>query len=212
MLAEERARLHPLPAAPYTVAFGVTRTVGRRAMVSFEGGQYSVPHQLAGQAVWVRRHGEQVVIVHVGDGGPAEVARHPATTPGSPQLDDAHFPPAPPGALGRTPQARTTAEASSWPSATAPGCGWPRPPPPAPPDAGQDGRRGQLAACTARRGGPGARPGRHAGRFGEGDLASILAHQARRTGQLPGRRAATWPRAPRWPARRAGGTDATRSR
>ena len=70
MLAEERARLHPLPAAP--VHGGVRGDPhGRRSntpMVAFEGGQYSVPHRLAGQTVWVRRHGEQVVIVHVGGG------------------------------------------------------------------------------------------------------------------------------------------------
>ena len=33
------------------------------------------------------------------------------TAPGSPRVDDAHYPPAPPGALGRTPKARTSAEA-----------------------------------------------------------------------------------------------------
>lgn len=75
------------------------------------GGQYSVPHQLAGQAVHVRRHGEQVVIIHAGPDGPAEVARHQVTTPGSPRVDDAHYPPAPPGALGRTPKAHSKAEA-----------------------------------------------------------------------------------------------------
>ena len=59
MLAEERGRLHPVPAAPFTAALGVTRKVDDLSMVSFEGARYSVPHQLAGQAVWVRRHGEQ---------------------------------------------------------------------------------------------------------------------------------------------------------
>jgi transposase len=113
MLAEERSRLHPLPAAPLSAAFGVMRTVGSTTpMVSFEVGQYSVPHTLAGQRVWVRRHGEQVVIVHVGERGPVEVARHAVTTPGSPRLDDAHFPPAPPGVLSRTPRARGGAEAA----------------------------------------------------------------------------------------------------
>jgi hypothetical protein len=38
-----------------------------------------VPHPLLGQTVWVRVHGrgesERVVIVHVGPGGPIEVAR-----------------------------------------------------------------------------------------------------------------------------------------
>ena len=48
MLAEERARLHPVAAIPYTVAFGTTRTVPPNTpMITFEGGQYSVPHRLA---------------------------------------------------------------------------------------------------------------------------------------------------------------------
>jgi hypothetical protein len=85
-------------------------------MVSFEGGQYSVPAGLIGQSVWVRVHGrgvdEQVVIVHVGADGPVEVARHGRATPGSPKITDAHFPPAPAGALERKPLARNAAEAA----------------------------------------------------------------------------------------------------
>ncbi len=115
MLAEERARLHRLPMVPHTVAFGLTRTVAAKTpMVAFEGGQYSVPHALLGEQVWVRTYGvgagEQVVIVHVDAGGPVEVARHLRATPGSPRLDDAHFPPASAG-LARAPKARTAAEA-----------------------------------------------------------------------------------------------------
>jgi hypothetical protein len=52
-----------------------------------------------------------VVIVHVGEDGPVEVARHDRATPGSPAMADAHFPPAPAGALARAPKARTAAEA-----------------------------------------------------------------------------------------------------
>ena len=112
MLAEERHRLHPLPEHPFTAAFGVTRTVPTNTpMIAFENGQYSVPHELAGQTVWVRGYGEQVVIVHVGDDGPVEVARHARTTPGNPRVDDALFPPRPEGPLNRTPHARTRAEA-----------------------------------------------------------------------------------------------------
>ena len=116
MLAEERARLHVLPAHPHTVAFGLTRVVPTNTpMVAFEGGQYSVPHTLLGQRVWVRVHGrgetERVVVVHVGEAGPVEVARHRRATPGSPRLDDAHFPPAPAGALARAPRAKSAAEA-----------------------------------------------------------------------------------------------------
>jgi transposase len=117
MLAEERARLHPLPAAPHTVAFGVTRVVpASTPMVSFEGSQYSVPARLLGQTVWVRVHGrgadEQVVIVHVSPDGPTEVARHGRAIPGSPKIDDGHFPPAPAGAVGRKPLARNDSEAA----------------------------------------------------------------------------------------------------
>jgi transposase len=116
MLAEERGRLHPVPAHPYTVAFGTTRVVAPNTpMVSFEAGQYSVPHTLLGQTVWVRVHGrgadEQVIIVHVGSEGPVEVARHARATPGSPRVSDAHFPAQPAGALARAPRARTAAEA-----------------------------------------------------------------------------------------------------
>ncbi|MCI2266649.1 IS21 family transposase [Sediminivirga luteola] len=116
MLAEERARLHALPAAPHTVAFGTTRVVpANTPMVTYEAGQYSVPHQLLGETVWVRVYGhgdeEQVVIVHLDEAGPVEVARHRRATPGSPRIDDAHFPPAPAGALDRQPRARSAAEA-----------------------------------------------------------------------------------------------------
>jgi transposase len=115
MLAEERARLHPIPAVPHTVAFGVTRTVpASMPMVSFEGGQYSVPAHLLGETVWVRVHGrgaeEQVIIVHLDPSGPVEVARHARATPGSPKIDDGHFPPAPAGALSRKPLARNESE------------------------------------------------------------------------------------------------------
>jgi hypothetical protein len=117
MLAEEQSRLHPLPATPHTVAFGVTRTVpANMPMVSFEAGQYSVPAGLLAATVWVRAHGsgadEQVVIVHVGPEGPVEVARHLRATPGTPRVDDTHFPPAPTGALERKPLARNAAEAA----------------------------------------------------------------------------------------------------
>jgi len=115
MLAEERARLHPVPAVPHTVAFGTTRVVpGNTPMVMFESGQYSVPHALLGATVWARTHGvgedEWVVIVHVGDDGPVEVARHRRATPGTPRIDDGHFPPQPPGPLDRRPRAKNPAE------------------------------------------------------------------------------------------------------
>jgi hypothetical protein len=111
MLADEHGRLHPLPAAPYTSVFGETRRVGWSATISYGGVTYSVPHTLADQVVWVRVDGDELVAVHVGGRGPVEVARHQLSTPGHPMIDDAHYPPRPPGALGRQPKAASAAEA-----------------------------------------------------------------------------------------------------
>jgi transposase len=196
MLAEEQARLHRLPVRPHTVAFGVTRTVAPKTpMVAYDGGQYSVPHQLHGkpmfgEQVWVRTYGvgadEQVVIVHVGEHGPLEVARHLRAMPGSPRLDDTHFPPAPAG-LDRVPKARTQAEgeflalgegAHLWLTEAA--------------AAGTSRMRVKMAAAvtTAKLVG-GVEVDWALGyaavnaRFGEHDLASILTYQARtRPGEL----------------------------
>jgi hypothetical protein len=181
MLAEERARLHPLPKHPYTAAFGVTRTVGASSpMVAFDNCSYSVPHTLAGQTVWVREHGEQIVIVHADTSGPVEVARHNRTTPGSPRVEDTHFPPQPEGALSRTPRARTAAEAEFlalgegavlWlVEAAAAGCSRMRV---------KMAEAVELArlhdpATVDRALGQAAT----ASRFGHGDLAAILTHQA----------------------------------
>ena len=204
MLAEERARLHPVPAAPFTAALGVTRRVDAMSLVTFEGGQYSVPHALAGQAGWVRRHGEQVVITHAGPAGPAEVARHLVTTPGSPRVDDAHYPPAPPGALDRAPKAAHRRRGAV---------------------PGDRGRRRAVAGRGRRRGhipgagqdGPGgaagrpARPGRDRPGAGPGRRGGPV--RRRRPGRHPGppgqrRCAASRPgpaSSPRWPRAPAAG-------
>jgi transposase len=112
MLAEERARLHRLPEHPYTTAFGVARHVGvDQPMVQLDWCLYSVPHRLAGASVWMRRHGDDIIITHLDLSGPTEVARHKVTTPGNPRVDPAHFPPAPEGPFGRTPVPVNPAEA-----------------------------------------------------------------------------------------------------
>ena len=148
-----------------------------------------MPHELAGQAVWVRRHGEQVIICHAGRPGPAEVARHLVTTPGSPRVQDAHYPPAPPGPLGRTPKARTAAEAQFlaigdgaglWlAEAAATGASRVR---------AKMAQAVQLAALH----GTGAvdralGQAAAAGRFADGDLAAIAAHQASAAAGEPSR-------------------------
>jgi len=180
MLGEERSRLHPVPAAPFTAALGVTRKADALSLVTYDGGQYSVPHELAGQAVYVRRHGGQVVITHTGPGGPAEVARHQVTAPGSPRVEASHYPPAPPGALNRAPKPRSRAEArflaigdgaGLWLAEAA--------------AAGTSRMRAKMAGAvqlSALHGAAGVDralgQAAAAGRFADGDLAAILAHQA----------------------------------
>src|SRR4029453_14621330 len=131
----------------------------------------------------VREHGEEVVVVHVGPTGPVEVARHQRTTPGTPRLDDAHFPPAPAGPLERSPHARTQAEAAFL--AIGDGAGlWLT-------EAAGVG----ASRVRAKRAEAGTLPKPHGadpvswalghaavhGRFAEGDLAAILTHRASAT-------------------------------
>ena len=70
---------------------------------------------MLGQIVWVRVHGrgeaEAVVVLHVGDTGPVALTRHHRATPGCPAMHDGTSPPAPAGALARTPRAGNAAEA-----------------------------------------------------------------------------------------------------
>jgi len=52
------------------------------------------------------------VVTHIGSGGPVEVARHPRSGPGHPQINHEHHPPRPPGPLDRQPRARRAEEAA----------------------------------------------------------------------------------------------------
>ncbi|MBA3232099.1 MAG: IS21 family transposase [Acidobacteria bacterium] len=111
LLAQEKARLHPVPDTPFTAAFGQTRRVGWDSTVSFEGARYSVPHTLVDRRVWVRCSADEVVAVHADPArGPVEVARHAVRTPGNPSIADEHYPPAPPGALEREPRPKSVEE------------------------------------------------------------------------------------------------------
>jgi transposase len=112
MLAEERLRLHRLPDAPLTTVFGETRKVMWDSTISVGGVRYSVPCGLIDERVWVRFAGDDLVITHVGSGGPAEVARHQRSTPGRPSINDEHYPPRPAGALARVPRARNGQESA----------------------------------------------------------------------------------------------------
>lgn len=111
LLAQERARLHPVPDTSFTAAFGQTRRVGWDSTISVGGARYSVPHTLVDKRVWVREAGDEVIVVAADPvRGPMEVARHLLSTPGNPRIVDEHYPPAPPGALGRQPRPKSVEE------------------------------------------------------------------------------------------------------
>jgi transposase len=180
LLEQEHEHLHRLPKLPHTLCFGQTRKVDRQATVSVGDAIYSVPHELIGERVWVRAEGEQLVVVHIAaDQGPREVARHELTTPGRPSIQDEHYPPRPAGALARRPRARNSEEreflqigegAERWLTRAAA-------------DGTQRIRRKMAEAIDLAKL-HGAGPVNDAlarcatyGRFADGDLASVLAHQ-----------------------------------
>jgi hypothetical protein len=186
-LAEEHDRLHRLPRLPHTMCFGETRKVNWQSLISVGGAQYSVPHELVDQRVWARHDGEELIVVHVdGHLGPREVARHRLTTPGRPSVQDQHYPPRPEGALERRPRARTDEErafltlgdgAEAWLiKAAAAGAQRVRRKMAEAIDLaklhGSDQVEAALRRCA------------DAGRFGDGDLASVLAHQQQAGGEL----------------------------
>jgi hypothetical protein len=168
-----------VPAEPYTTAFGETRTVASNSTVSFHAVVYSVPHTLIGRRVWVRTDADEVVVVAVDpSAGAREVARHRRSTPGRPMIDDAHYPERPPGPLGRTPRPRTPEEqaflgigdgATQWLVEAA--------------SVGASRIRHKMAEAVelAKLYGPDALDralgvAATCGRFSDGDLAAILAH------------------------------------
>lgn len=93
LVVVEHEAMHDIPDAPYTGAFGESRSVSWSSTVSFRGARYSVPDRLAGTAqVWVRAGAAEVVIM-AGEGSQAaEVARHELKEPGQASILDEHYP------------------------------------------------------------------------------------------------------------------------
>jgi transposase len=112
MLAEERPRLHVLPAEAHTAALGETRAVGDDQTIRWGSVRYSTPDGHQGRHVWCRVVGEELVIVARTETGLSEIARHRLSTPGWPQIADAHYPGHPGGNGPRPPKlkARTAGE------------------------------------------------------------------------------------------------------
>jgi transposase len=91
LLEIERQSLHAIPDAPYSAAFGESRTVSWSSTISFRGARYSVPDRFCAQGVWVRgAAGEVVIVAGVGTGA-HEVARHALVGPGHASICDAHY-------------------------------------------------------------------------------------------------------------------------
>ena len=186
MLTEEQARLHPVPVAPFTAALGVTRIVNTDQTVRFGSVRYSTPPGHVGTEAWVRIDGEELVIVAHASTGLVEIARHALSTPGCPRINLDHYPGHPQDPTGTpkapTPRARTEAEtaflaigagAQSWlVEAAAAGAQRVR---------SKMSHAVELAALVgidrvdAALGAAAA-----AGRFDDGDLASIIDHHATR--------------------------------
>jgi hypothetical protein len=145
------------------------------------GVRYSVPHALveAVERVWVREGGDEVIVTVVDQTGPREVARHPRGQRGQAVLCEAHYPQRTRPAGERTPAGpgrrragvlghRDGARAWLVEAATA----------------GAARVRGKLAEAVtlAKLHGTSAvdqalGAAALAGRFGDGDLLAILAHQ-----------------------------------
>jgi len=186
LLAIERTHLHLLPGEPYTAALGETRTVDDDQTVRIGSVRYSTPREFVGQEVWVRVVGDEVVIVARTPGGLAEIARHARSTPGRPQILDAHYPDHPAGRGIRPPRPRPVRPEEISFLALGPGAetwlieaaaaGTPR----------VRYKMAQAIEVAALLGvvrvEAALAAAALAGRFAEGDLASILEHQAATAG------------------------------
>ncbi len=179
MLGEERHRLHQVPDRPFTAVFGETRLVHEKeSTIRVDQVRYSVPHQHAGQEVWVRRHGDELVVTGIVDGAAAEIVRHQRSTPGNPVILDAHYPPSARGVRVPTP---TNAAEEAFLGIGPGAASWLE-------EAAAEGVRGIAskmaeAVALAKLRGAGAvdralGTAAMAGRFAEADLRSILDHQA----------------------------------
>jgi transposase len=105
-LSAERQHLHVLPAEPHAMALGEERLVDDDQTIRFGSVRYSTPDGHQRSKVWARVTGDELVIVGDTTAGLAEIARHALSTPGTPRIDDAHYPHHPGGNLPRPPKIR----------------------------------------------------------------------------------------------------------
>jgi transposase len=182
MLSEERGWLHVLPVAAHTTALGETRRVDDDQTIRWGSVRYSTPDGHQGAEVWCRVVGDELVIVGHTGRGLVEIARHELSTPGHPRIADAHYPHHPAGNGPRPPKPKPRSEpervflalgvgAERWLiEAAAVGAQRVR---------SKMARAVELAALLGADAVDDALGlAAMAGRFGDGDLASILDHLA----------------------------------
>ena len=88
------------------LALGEERLVGDDQTIRFGSVRYSTPPGHVGDRVWCRVHGTELVVVARRGTGLAEIARHALSTPGTPRIDDEHYPHHPGGNGPRQPRPR----------------------------------------------------------------------------------------------------------
>jgi transposase len=180
MLDLERPRLHVLPTEAYTAALGETRLVRDDQTIRWGSVRYSTPPGHVGHEVWCRVAGAELVIVARKNSGLVEIARHELSTPGHPRIADEHYPHHRPGNGPRERALRPADEAEAAFLALGDGAErWLR-------EAcsiGVSRIRSKMAGAIELAALVGSAPvdralgmAALAGRFGEGDLTSIVEH------------------------------------
>lgn len=112
-LSIERTMLHAVPEAPYTLAFGESRSVSWSSTIKYKGAEYSVPHHLAGTKLWVRTDGSKVIVTSADPKDPGNasvVACHPLLSSGGRSISDEHYPKRPSAPHDRPPRATSAHE------------------------------------------------------------------------------------------------------
>ncbi|MFD4950608.1 hypothetical protein [Streptomyces sp. NPDC058451] len=97
-----------MPVEPLALALGEERVVGSDPIISFNSVRYSTPPGYSGARVWCRVvGGELSITARTSSGDLSENWRHQLSTPGVPQIIDAHYPDHPDGRSVPAPPATT---------------------------------------------------------------------------------------------------------
>ncbi|MFC5183662.1 Mu transposase domain-containing protein [Actinomadura harenae] len=82
MLEDELAFIHPLPDEPFAAALSEERLVGKDdRTIRWKQVRYSVPPGFERQAIWLREHGDHIVVAAQTEYGLNEIWRHERPVP-----------------------------------------------------------------------------------------------------------------------------------